>query len=64
MWGGPLVSNKSTVTVVLAAPTVVDGGAVVVVGVAVVVGVVATAAGPTERTPFMPAAAWPGRVLR
>jgi len=63
--GGPAVSNKPTRTVVVAVPTVVeDGRVVVVVGVVVGAGVVVTAAGPTEKTPFMPAAAWPETVLR
>src|SRR6266568_3439115 len=64
MCGGPMVSNKPTRTVVEAVPTVVEGGAVVTVGVVVGVVVVATAFGPTEKTPFMPAAAWPETVLR
>jgi hypothetical protein len=63
--GGPALSNKATRTVVVAVPTVVEGGGVVVVaGVVVGAGVVGTAVGPTEKTPFIPAAAWPGTVLR
>src|SRR5690349_14335830 len=74
MWpGSEVLSINLTVTVVFAVPTgpvggaygavVVDGGAVVVGGGAIVgvgVGVGAT----TEKTPFIPADAWPATVER
>jgi len=53
----------STLTVVLAVPTVV-ATVVAVVGVVVGVGAGGIGAGPTVKTPFMPAAAWPDTVLR